>query len=265
MSPSPVDLAGESYWTSVWRGTTRPRWRDPTVRSLRNHVNYTIHTYLEPWISSAASALEVGCARSIWLPTLARRGIVATGLDYSADGCEQSRAMLVEAGTQATVVQGDLFAPAPELIERFDVALSFGLVEHFHDTASCLAALGRLVRPRGRVITLVPNLAGWMGAVLQRADPDLYALHVPLTPETLSSAAVAAHMKPEDARYLVALNPGVLATRPKPTLAGRIYSAAVTAGRIAALPVWAAETVLGPFPTSRHAGAYVAMVATKVG
>jgi 2-polyprenyl-3-methyl-5-hydroxy-6-metoxy-1,4-benzoquinol methylase len=49
--------------------------------------------------------------------------------------------MLRKAGVVGQVYCCDFFAPPGDLIGTFDVVISFGVAEHFQDTAECLRAL----------------------------------------------------------------------------------------------------------------------------
>jgi SAM-dependent methyltransferase len=61
--------------------------------------------------------------------------------------------VLDAAGVPGEIVCADLFAPPPHLLAQFDVVVSFGVVEHFDDTAACVAACARLVKPGGLMVT----------------------------------------------------------------------------------------------------------------
>jgi SAM-dependent methyltransferase len=97
-----------------------------------------------------ASIIELECAQSKWLPYFASHwNFIAAGLDESELGCQRSPEMLSHSGARDEIVCGDLFEPPPQMIGRFDIAFSYGLVEHFPDTSSAIAACAAFVKPGG--------------------------------------------------------------------------------------------------------------------
>jgi cyclopropane fatty-acyl-phospholipid synthase-like methyltransferase len=109
------DQAGRDYWDGVWTDTDLPTPVDPTDRDFRNYVNRRLAAYFDQALATlfpGARVLEVGCARSAWLPYFARRyPITVTGLDYSEPGCAAERELLRRAGLSR---QGSrLFVPCP--------------------------------------------------------------------------------------------------------------------------------------------------------
>jgi 2-polyprenyl-3-methyl-5-hydroxy-6-metoxy-1,4-benzoquinol methylase len=188
-----VDKAGRQYWDRVWQGEPLPPAVDPHDMSLRNHIERRFHQIFSRAFAGSETAgqmlLEVGAARSRWLPYFAKEfGFDVTGLDYSAVGCEQGATIMRDAGINGRMVLGDLFAPPAELLHAFDVVVSFGLIEHFEDTASCVASLANFLRPGGLMITSVPNMIGSVGWLQKRLCRSIYDVHVPLDRENLRAA-----------------------------------------------------------------------------
>ena len=72
-----------------------------------------------------------------------------------------------------TVEEADFF----RLRGAYDVVLSAGVVEHFDDAAEVVATFARLVRPGGYLVTDVPNLAGFNGALHRLLKPETFASH----------------------------------------------------------------------------------------
>ena len=64
--------------------------------------------------------------------------------------------------------------------------LSYGLVEHFEDTAACVRAVAAF--SRGRVLTIIPNMRGLVGLTQRLCAPSIYDIHVPVSLERLISA-----------------------------------------------------------------------------
>lgn len=263
------DLAGVDYWDRVWHTNSRQRPVDPSAPGLRNHLRRSFHQFFTEVLGSerGRSLIEVGCADSIWLPYFQRElGLAVAGLDYSEAGCSSARANLSDAGVNAQVFRADMFAPPRELLGNFDVVFSCGLVEHFADTPGAIGALSALCRPRGLLLTIVPNMTLLMGWLQRRFSEDVYALHVPLSLRRLAAAHEAVGLTVERADRLLAVNFGVLV----PASAGdsglksaakRLMHQALLASMV---PVWALESNgIRVVPRSDMLSPYFAVVARK--
>ena len=209
-----MDRAGQEYWDAVWENETLPTSVDPRDPTLSNYVARKFHDLFTRALPRGREVrlLEVGCARSRWLPYFsAEHGYQVTGLDYSNLGCEQARQILAVAGVDGTIVEGDLFSPPDELLGAFDVVVSFGLVEHFDDTAAAIEALGRFLAPGGTIVTVVPNLAGSLIALIQRfVNRPVFDVHVPLDSRQLAQAHRAAGLDLRSCGYFLGLNLNVV-------------------------------------------------------
>lgn len=189
-----ADKAGPDYWERVWKDMTEvPVYSDPTKRGLNNHVYFKFHEFFSALFQGQdcrdKRLVEIGCARSIWLPYFSKNfGFKVAGLDYSETGCRQAREILRKTNTEGSVSCCDFFSPDPSLLESFDVVVSFGVAEHFQPTSECIKAFARMLRPGGRLITVIPNLTGLIGFLQRFADRDCFAAHVPLTLEDLKAA-----------------------------------------------------------------------------
>ena len=105
--------------------------------------------------TSSMRLLEIGCAKSAWLPYFAKEfSLSVCGLDYSPIGCQMSRKILQANGVVAEVFCADLFSPPDNMLGVFDVVVSLGVVEHFEDTASCLNAVSSFLDIVVRVVAL---------------------------------------------------------------------------------------------------------------
>lgn len=210
-----MDRAGKAYWDDAWGDDQLPHPVNPADPSLDNHVTQQFHELFVrelPAGRPGARLLEVGCARSIWLPYFAtQHGFQVTGLDYSASGAEQARRILQRAGVEGRVVEGDMFAPPDDLLGQFDVVVSFGLVEHFTDTAAALTALSRFAKPDGLILTTTPNMGGSVVGFLQRVlNRHVYHIHEPITRQRLAGAHKDANLRLAWCRYFMSANLSVV-------------------------------------------------------
>ncbi len=190
-------------------------------------------------------------------------GLDVVGLDYSPLGCEQSRALLDRDGVDGEIIHGDLFDPPVRCLGRFDFVVSFGVVEHFDDTVGCLRALGRFLRPGGRIYTLIPNFAGFMGAVQRRLDRAFFDMHVLLDEPALRAAHEAAGFKVLHSAYFLSSNLGVLnhSTIEAGTVGARLRAAVRAVGVGLSGSLWLIEDSLGvELPATRLLAPYAHVV-----
>src|SRR5438093_762111 len=144
----PIDKAGEEYWTKVWSETELPPRINVHGRSLNEYPYRVLHKFytelFKNYGTKGKSLLEIGCGNSAFMTYFVDEfGFKVSGIDYSELGCEQSRQILKRDEVQGEVILCDAFAPPAELQEKFDVVCSFGVAEHFTDTAETLEAFAR--------------------------------------------------------------------------------------------------------------------------
>lgn len=210
-----MDKAGKAYWDGLWEHSTLPKAVNPRARGLNNYVNRKFHEYFSETFSSfdpkGKKLLEIGCARSAWLPYFAKQfGFDVCGLDYSEQGCQQAKAVLSSEGVAGEIVCSDFFSPPAELIGTFDVVVSFGVVEHFQNTAECLSAFARLLKPGGLLVTSVPNMVGLNGSLQKLFDRAVFEIHVPLNKESLDDANARIGLNVISSNYFLLANLSVI-------------------------------------------------------
>jgi 2-polyprenyl-3-methyl-5-hydroxy-6-metoxy-1,4-benzoquinol methylase len=263
------DIAGESYWTEEWSGAFDHKAEDERDQGWRNHVTLQfdrLFTRFLPRAKAPGRALqvtEIGCARSRWLPYFARRfGAKVSGLDYSELGCQQAREVLNVAGVAGEISHGDLFAPPENMVRAADVVLSWGLVEHFEDTANVVAALERFVRPGGLLITVIPNMTGMVGTVQRWMNERIFKLHVPIDREQLAAALAGKQGQLLFNDYYVTcnfwtVNPG----KPPDMRTGLLARLVFRALTLFTVAVWLFERAFGVrLPATRRLSPYIVSI-----
>lgn len=121
-------------------------------------------------LNRKSRVLEIGCGKSMWLPCLARQfGCRVAGLDIEPYAAELARANLIGAGVAGEILCRDAFDANAnqDLIGKFDLAYSMGVMEHFDDATERLATVSVYLKPGARILTFVPNLQG-VNWLLQR-------------------------------------------------------------------------------------------------
>ena len=262
------DRAGLSYWNDLWSHAEAVPAVDPHDFGVRNYATRRFAAHLDETLSRVppgAELLEVGCASSPWLPYFAREyPIRVCGLDYAPQGCATARESLRRAGVEGEVVCADLFAPPDELLSRFDVVVSFGVVEHFTNTAACIEAVSRLLKPGGWLLTEIPNLTGGLGLIGRLVNPAVHDMHVPLTPRELAAAHSSAGMQVEESRYFLAASLGLWHLNGLPDTRRNRGIEAIRRGlvRLSYL-VWLYEGRIRPLPATRLLSPYVFCTSRK--
>lgn len=209
------DKAGKSYWNHAWENTPLLKAVDPHARGLNNYVNRKFHEYFCQAFCSMDTRgkrlLEIGCARSAWLPYFGKEfGFKIYGIDYSEIGCQQAMQVLSNEGVQGKVMCADFFSPPESMLEKFDVVVSFGVVEHFEDTAACIKAFSKFLKPNGIMITNIPNMVGLNGLLQKRLHKQIYDIHMLLTKEGLINAHIKAGLEIIQSDYFLPANFSVI-------------------------------------------------------
>ena len=245
---------------------------DPHRAQRSSYADRRLHELLRQELSRAAARpgarlLEVGCARSRWLPYFASElGFAVTGLDYSEIGCEQERALLAAAGVGGEVVCADVFSPPKELLGSFDGVVSFGVVEHFEDTAAILAAIARLARPGGVVVTQIPNFSGLLAPLMRALNRRVYDTHVPLSAAALRQAHERAGLRVTSCGYFLSTGFGVLnnlSGLDPADRATRVRAGGLKLLRGASRAVWALEEATRPLPATGALAPYIVCTAGR--
>jgi len=210
-----AERVGKEYWDSSWNAEKRlPEAFDPGVAGPRGLFRRPFHHFFVEHLADigprGASLIEVGCGRSQLLPYFARQfGLRVSGLDYSAIGCERARQILERERITGDIFCGDLWTFDAFPLPGYDVVFSFGLVEHFEETAAVVRALARYARPGGAVLTLIPNMRGSVGALQKTLARAIYDIHVPLSSLDLARAHAEAGLSLKASGYLLPAHYGV--------------------------------------------------------
>lgn len=179
--PARDTLTDREYWNAGYRRVARSDGL-PDLGDFRHLAEKRTVEAIEALDLTGKSVLELGAGDSTILLTLARkwgRACTFAGLDYADAGCDSLRRRAESIGAALSVFQADLFSPPPELLGRFDVVYSVGLVEHFTELERVLAAARRFLKPGGLMFTLIPNLRGVYGPFVKRYNRAVYEIHNP--------------------------------------------------------------------------------------
>lgn len=259
--------APREYWDLVWREGDLPRPINPRDRSLKNHVELEFDALFKETLTAHGSSdapclIELGCARSVWLPYFSKEfGFHVAGVDYSPLGCDQATAILAREEVKGEIISADILRPPPYLLNRFDYVVSFGVVEHFEATRECLKACAAFLRPGGTLVTVIPNMNGLVGWLQKCLAKEVYDVHVPLDAKALRREHELGGLTILKCEYFCFLNFGVLnLNRIRRSILGLGLSRALNAISAA---TWALERIGLRLPVNRITSPYIVCVSVK--
>ena len=253
-------LTTPAYWEATYAGSDLEPLQ---VEGYRYFSSRKVVECIGRLIDEGSRVLEIGAGNSAILTYLARqygRHASFTGLDYSERGCTMLTRRAQAEGVQVEIVQRDLFEAPPAELTQFDLVYSVGVVEHFQDLGAVLAAKRRFLAPHGRMLTIIPNMAGILGTLTRRYNRRVYDAHVPHTMRSFLQGHAAAGLQVQASGYLCSSNFGVLsscfASASDPGWTTYLWLTRLTKG------LWKLESAIGELPHSQLLSPYLFAVAT---
>jgi SAM-dependent methyltransferase len=134
---------------------------------------------IRPWLDDlprSAAVLELGCGPGYLLGYLDHIGFTsAEGIDLSAEQVAIARAQ----GCRAEAA--DVFSYLESKPVRYDAILAIDFIEHFTraEVRSLAAAIGRSLRPGGRLILQTPNGQGLFAGHIIHGDATHESIYTP--------------------------------------------------------------------------------------
>ncbi len=189
----PEPMVSKDHWDQSWQRMDLPRINDSELLTQYHEL----FTACLNGRKERADYLEIGCAASAWMPYFHKyQSCNVFGFDYSAGGVELARRNLELQGIAGQVVIGDLLTQDRIFDRQFDVVASYGFVEHFRRPDEIIKRMSRYLKSNGLFITGIPNLNGIFGDVLRCFRKDLFAIHNPMSLESLIEHHESAGLTP---------------------------------------------------------------------
>lgn len=204
-------LTEKKYWDEKYGdGVTTPL----SLEGFRQHTFANIFETMKLADLEGKSILEIGAGGSQWLTFLAREFPTSefAGLDYSEAGCEDLRKRAESEGVFVDIVCADLYCPPENYKNKFDIVITFGVVEHFDSLDDILPALLNYLKPNGKLYTLIPNMAALMGTLTKKYDQSVYDIHNPHDRASLVDGHKSAGLQVEYADYIGSTEFGILSS-----------------------------------------------------
>jgi SAM-dependent methyltransferase len=194
-------------WEAQWRAepldpaAARAEERTPRWRAQEELVRERFGGF------EGLKAVELGSGRGLNAVLYASRGAEVTLVDSSRLALEQAAELFGAFGVGLQAVEADIFALPASLTGRFDVAMSFGLCEHFlgERRLAAVKAHLQLVRQGGLALLGVPNRRApayrlWLATLKRRGSWPL-GTEEPFSETELVTLALAAGGEPLEPVY----------------------------------------------------------------
>lgn len=182
-------------------------------------------------------------------------------LDYAEGGCDLIRRFAIDRGiSNLSAVKCDFRYP-PIDIRSFDLVYSLGVVEHFSNLTDVLSQLIKYTSEGGEMITLIPNMSGFLGFLTKIMDRSVYEMHVPHNKYDFYDGHAAANLFIESCDYFGSSNFGVLsscASRER-RLNWIVYTSLSRISKIGFL----IEKRFGNFPATQFLSPYILAVSRR--
>jgi len=157
MPPVKITRLNDEEWAQTFATRT-----NEIVAKIRNNEKLNCWTdELKRLTLHGQNIIEIGCASGGSLLYLAKRGRIATGLDYSPEFCKTLESNAASLGLSVKSICADITKPLPIEDNVFDVVYHTGVIEHFSDdeVQFIIHENARITRVGGLVVCMVPNAA----------------------------------------------------------------------------------------------------------
>jgi SAM-dependent methyltransferase len=205
LAPVPRNRGQEqpADWDAVWFANQNLDNLHEEEHGLRWRVQRDLVTQRFGHIDGLR-VIEIGAGLATNALLYGLRGAQATVLDQSSIALERSQRRFAQHNLAAEIVQADVFELPAELLGTFQVAMSFGLCEHFlaDRRRQVVGAHVDLLAPDGIAIVNVPNkysplYRAWMGLLKYRGTWPL-GTEVPFSARELCHLARSVGAVPLD-------------------------------------------------------------------
>lgn len=261
MNEASKPITDKQYWENIHK--SRVEYFPKKLTGFRNACESQIFSEIKKNFNGGA-ILEIGGGSSDWLIAIAKELLptVAVALDYSEVGCESIEKKSIQANVAVKSICADIFNPPENTLGKFDLVMSFGVVEHFEDLPTALKASAAFCKPGGILYTLIPNMAGLNGSLTKFWNRSVYDMHIPHDRESFLEGHNFSGLKVLSCDYLGSTNFGVLSScfHKKIGLNYWVYKQLTRFSKA----IWLLESQLGRLPVTRSFSPYIVSVSRIV-
>jgi SAM-dependent methyltransferase len=262
MNPVSKPVTKKQYWDDIHRN--KAIYIPKELTGFRNVCEAQIFAGIKAHFNGG-NLLEIGGGSSDWLIAVAKelQPKEAVALDYSEVGCKSMDKKSAQAGVDVKTVCADMFNPPKNTLDRFDLVMSFGVVEHFADLPAAMGASAAFCKPGGILYTLIPNMAGLNGWMTKFWNRSVYDIHIPHDLESFLAGHRVPGLEVLSCEYLGSTNFGVLSSC-FPEKHGFNYWLYKQLTRLSKM-IWLLESKLWRFPATRSFAPYIVSISRITG
>lgn len=158
---TPLETSRPELWENMWEQTQVDEFEAWVQKESNGVRGGKIFAYVEKHLGAlrGLKTIEVGSGPGIYSMVFARKGAKVTLLDYSQTALKMAEDYFEKANVPADFRYGDAFTLDESFYGKFDVAMSFGTIEHYRypDRFKIAKIHLDLVKPGGIVAISVPN------------------------------------------------------------------------------------------------------------
>jgi 2-polyprenyl-3-methyl-5-hydroxy-6-metoxy-1,4-benzoquinol methylase len=255
-------LTKKEYWNNNYLSsekivTLELGWRD--------YTNFLIAKKIQDIGLDRKNVLEIGAGDSYWLPYFAQQHPSSrfAGMDFSQAGCDKlAKRVASSTLSNVNIYQQDMFSLESDLHGKFDLVLSFGVVEHFTDLSNVLLAKRLYLNDEGYMFSVIPNMAGLIGSLTKLFNREIYKAHNPHDWNSFLEGHHKAGLTIISGGYLGSTNFGVLSSCFEKK-AGLSWQAYVFLTRLSKT-IFLIENKLGNLPVSRVFSPYIYAISRAI-
>jgi len=158
----PKPTSASSVWSRLWKDAGGSDREHELLRRERSSPRWTrLRALLIRQFGRVEGlrCVELGSGRGDMSVLLAEAGAYVTLVDQCFEALAQARARFESLGLSASFVECDIFNLPSELVSRFDLSVSLGVVEHFkaEERTRIIAAHRQSIHDDGLTLISVPH------------------------------------------------------------------------------------------------------------
>lgn len=184
-----IEITTKDYWDQYWAKHDLPSY------DLTMGLFYSYHLLFQEYISLMRKQLgreslriaDFGCGNGLILKYLKENfiDIEVWGIEYS-DAFYEAEKVSELYGLEFKLLRTNILDGIPqEIMEKMDIVISVGLIEHFINPTEILNIMKTSLANNGCLITIIPNFEGVYNFLWRLYDTENYSLHHPITTDAL--------------------------------------------------------------------------------